>query len=117
MPICPGPCNPGNLIQLPKGKEALLQRYLVGEGEDSIHGDALRSISTMVDERSELAGKRVKDIRFPDDVLLTAIHREKKLIIPKGTTKIKAGDRIQVHFPREAKPALTEFLARQTPKE
>jgi CIC family chloride channel protein len=104
-------------IQLPKGKEEVLQRYLTGEGEETIHGDALRSLSTTVDERSELAGKKVMEVRFPGDVLLTAIYRGKELIIPKGTTKIKAGDRIQVHFPREAKPALTEFLARQTPKE
>ncbi len=104
-------------IQLPKGRESVLQRYLAGEGEETIHGDALRSISTVVDERSELAGKQVKDIRFPDDVLLTAIYREKKLIIPKGTTKVLAGDRIQVHFPREAEENLQDFLARQVPKE
>ncbi len=104
-------------IQLPKGKEGVLQRYLAGEGEDTIHGDALRSISTTVEEGSQLAGKQVKDIRFPDDILLTAIHREKKLIIPKGTTEVLPGDKIQLHFPKEAKPVLQEFLARQVPRE
>jgi CIC family chloride channel protein len=104
-------------IQLPKGKEEVLQRYLAGEGEETIHGDALRSLSTTLDEHSELAGKKVMEIRFPADVLLTAIYRGSELIIPKGTTEIQAGDRIQVHFPREAKEALTEFLARQSPKE
>lgn len=104
-------------IQLPKGRESVLQRYLAGEGEETIHGDALRSMSTIVDDRSELAGKLVKEIRFPDDVLLTAIHREKKLIIPKGTTRVLPGDRIQFHFPKEAKPVLQDFLARQVPKE
>ena len=102
----------------PQGVGAYLDTgHLTGEGEETSHGDALRSLSTTVDERSELAGKKVMEVRFPGDVLLTAIYRGKELIIPKGTTKIKAGDRIQVHFPREAKPALTEFLARQTPKE
>lgn len=45
---------------------------------------------------SELAGKSIKNILWPENCLLVSIKRGEKEIIPKGMTKVLAGDFIYV---------------------
>jgi Trk K+ transport system NAD-binding subunit len=45
---------------------------------------------------SELEGKSIKDILWPENCLLVSIKRGDKEIIPKGKTKVLAGDFIYV---------------------
>jgi hypothetical protein len=43
---------------------------------------------------SSVAGKKIKDIELPREVLLGPVLRGKELIIPDGETEILAGDRV-----------------------
>lgn len=45
-------------------------------------------------EGSSIDGKYIRDIPFPNDILVVGIYRGESQIIPKGDTLIKAGDRI-----------------------
>jgi len=45
-----------------------------------------------VGPRSKIINKKLSEARFPKDALLAAVARGNKVIIPKGDTKIKAGD-------------------------
>lgn len=45
-------------------------------------------------EGSSIDGKYIRDIPFPKDVLVVAIYRGERQLIPRGDTLIKAGDRL-----------------------
>jgi NhaP-type Na+/H+ and K+/H+ antiporter len=47
-------------------------------------------------EGSHIDGKSIREINFPKDVLVTAIYRGERQIIPRGDTMVKSGDRIEV---------------------
>lgn len=45
-------------------------------------------------EGSSIDGKYIRDIPFPKDILVIAVYRGERQLIPRGDTLIKAGDRI-----------------------
>ncbi|WP_119318497.1 ClC family H(+)/Cl(-) exchange transporter [Companilactobacillus formosensis] len=45
-------------------------------------------------EGSSIDGKYIRDIPFPKDILVIAVYRGERQLIPRGDTMIKAGDRI-----------------------
>jgi len=45
-------------------------------------------------EGSSIDGKYIRDIPFPKDILVVAIYRGERQLIPRGDTLIKAGDRL-----------------------
>jgi len=45
-------------------------------------------------EGSSIDGKYIRDIPFPKDILVVAVYRGERQLIPRGDTLIKAGDRI-----------------------
>ena len=55
-------------------------------------GGAIEQI--VVDENSPILNKKLMDIKLPKQVLLGAIVRNEKVIIPDGQTVVKNGDRI-----------------------
>lgn len=55
---------------------------------------ALKEI--MVDEQNAMVGKKVIDLNFPDDALIVIINREGKFLVPRGTTELKAFDKLLV---------------------
>ena len=62
----------------------------------SLSGGKLNLIEMEVDDNSPVVGKKVSEIPLPDNVILTAIYREGKLIVPRGDTEIVANDRVSV---------------------
>ncbi|MDO5601530.1 MAG: TrkA family potassium uptake protein [Oscillospiraceae bacterium] len=40
------------------------------------------------------SGKTLSDLRIPPDVVIVSVYRDDELIIPRGTTRILAGDRV-----------------------
>ncbi|MBC8184002.1 hypothetical protein H8E88_23145 [candidate division KSB1 bacterium] len=48
----------------------------------------------LIEEKSSLVNKKLKDIQLPKNVLLGAVVRENKVIIPDGQTTLKIGDRV-----------------------
>ncbi|MEM3401862.1 MAG: NAD-binding protein [Candidatus Hadarchaeales archaeon] len=51
-----------------------------------------RAVEIVVPETSKVVGRRIRDLSFPVDCVIAAIHRAGKLIIPHGDTVIKPGD-------------------------
>jgi K+/H+ antiporter YhaU regulatory subunit KhtT len=47
-----------------------------------------------VDEKCKIADKKLKQIKFPENVLVGAIVRQGKVIIPDGNTVIRKGDKL-----------------------
>ena len=43
-------------------------------------------------EEGQLAGKKIAEIKWPEDTLINAIYRDGKYMIPSGKTVMKAGD-------------------------
>lgn len=48
----------------------------------------------VIEENSKIIDKKLMEIKFPDNVLLGAIVREGKVIIPDGNTVIQKGDKV-----------------------
>ncbi|RLI79025.1 Trk system potassium transporter TrkA [Archaeoglobales archaeon] len=62
----------------------------------SLSGGRLSLIEMEVNEKSPVVGKKVSEIPLPENIVLTAIYREGKLIVPRGFTEIEANDRISI---------------------
>ncbi|MBI4507481.1 MAG: CBS domain-containing protein, partial [Chloroflexi bacterium] len=60
---------------------------------------------------SELAGRRVRDLRLPPDTVLVAIRRNQQILIPRGDTVLAAGDIVAaITFPQH-EATLRRYLA------
>lgn len=76
--------------------EVLLGR-IVGDNEEDIKNDKIGSmVEIPVEFGSVAAGKKISEISWPEGILVTAIHRGNKDIIPNGSTKIAAGDYLMI---------------------
>ena len=67
-------------------------------------------ITVPVTGESELDGKRICEIKWAEDILVVAIIRNEHEIIPKGNTKIEAGDRITILLPEKKVHIMKESL-------
>nr|WP_272507444.1 ClC family H(+)/Cl(-) exchange transporter [Clostridium aestuarii] len=78
--------------------ESLLERFIKNKGKDEFIGDSKQKIimEYVVTLGSIIEGKQIKDLRWPDRCLLVGIRRGQKELIPKGNTRIYAGDYIIV---------------------
>lgn len=77
--------------------ESLLERILKKEkkAEPEIHAGSQKILSSFVIMAdSVLEGRTVQEITWPDNCLLVALERNGKEMIPKGKTKLMAGDRL-----------------------
>lgn len=76
--------------------ESLLERILhVKKAEPKVYKSG-SIIEIPVEIGSIVAGKRVMDIEWPEGALVVAIHRGQKELVPKGNSKLHAGDFILV---------------------
>lgn len=67
----------------------------------NLNSDFLNRVSKFNDrlelpiyEGSSIDGKYIRDIPFPKEILVVAVYRGERQLIPRGDTLIKAGDRI-----------------------
>ncbi|WP_444659061.1 ClC family H(+)/Cl(-) exchange transporter [Caproiciproducens sp. R2] len=76
--------------------EVLLER-LTDEEEDSAGGKKVGAIIEIpVELGSKVAGKKVKDVGWPEGALIVSLHRGKKELVPNGETQILPGDYLVV---------------------
>lgn len=73
--------------------ESLLGR-IISKGISKYEGRVGKKtlIEMVVQVYSEMENKKIKDISWPENCLLVSIHRGEEEILPKGDTKIFAGD-------------------------
>lgn len=60
------------------------------------HEGNVRVVEVDIGDKHRFVGKQIKDIagELPDDCILVSIRRDRKVIIPHGTTEIRKGDHL-----------------------
>lgn len=61
---------------------------------------------------STLVGQRVSEVPWPRDVVLVAIEREHRLIVPRGSFHLGAGDHLSIFSAPDARTTLEDLLER-----
>lgn len=83
-------------------KENFMTDWLTAKNEQQLKEILLRdecflSLRLKSDHKtSELIGKKVRDLDMPEGSLIAIIHRNGKIIIPKGRTVLKKGDQLTI---------------------
>ncbi len=73
-----------------------------GEHAEAIEAEAL--------ETSEIVGTPLSKVKFPKGAILGGIVRDGEVIIPKGDTIVRAGDRLIIFSLRQSVPRLEKLL-------
>lgn len=61
-----------------------------------LEGAKAEAIEIVVSAKASIIGRKLKDARIPDNILIGALVRGNELIIPDGNTILQAGDRVVV---------------------
>jgi trk system potassium uptake protein TrkA len=69
-------------------------------------------MEVQVDESSRVVGKLVKDLDLPGGAILGSIQRDHAVVIPRGDTRIQAGDHIVVFALPQAVEETAEYFNR-----
>ena len=77
----------------------------------SIKGEQAEVMEAMALETSDIVGKPLKNIHFPDRVLVIAMIRNEDVIIPSGESVIEPEDRIIIFAERRAVAKIEKILA------
>ena len=90
----------------------LLERYVRAQGmQMAIASHVGSGIMELPLEMGAIAdGKRVRDVRWPSGCLIIGLRRGESEIVPRGDTRLRAGDYLVVLFSgeeeREVRPAM-----------
>ncbi|RYG92112.1 Trk system potassium transporter TrkA [Loktanella sp. IMCC34160] len=77
--------------------------YSIGDAEAEV-------IEAQVLSTSPIAGERIRDIPFPEGVLLGAVMKDGKLVKPTGSTRIDEGDVIAIFAMADDVPEVERLL-------
>ena len=77
-----------NILRYIQGSKRIIS-YLLIQGQAEI-------MEIIASEDMKLANTPLKHVKLPDGVLVAAIHRGPKVIIPNGDTKIMANDKVTI---------------------
>ena len=93
-----------SLVEKDKVKApTLLELMALGKTDSEIN-------HILVDGEMPIVGKEIQRLNLPDDILFTAIIREKRIITPKGSTVIEAGDTLYVMNPKQKRKEMKTIL-------
>lgn len=70
------------------------------------------SVEFAVAEGDRIVGLRIRDLELPREAVVNLIVREDQAVPPRGSTRIRAGDRLHVLIRREALPAINHLVER-----
>jgi trk system potassium uptake protein TrkA len=62
----------------------------------SVPGIDAQIIEYIVQGTDKITRKPIKDVHFPRNAIIGAIMHEDRLVIPRGDTRVQAGDRVVV---------------------
>ena len=93
--------------------ESLLERLLKSNKTYETGSDSKTKtiLEIPISLYSEIDGKKIKDLKFPEDCLLVAIRRGEKEIIPRGDTRIYSGDYLNVLVNEDKAAIVNEELS------
>jgi trk system potassium uptake protein TrkA len=94
----------------------------IGLTLESIRGGGVRSVAQLLEDRIEIveaeAAKRsrltdgtLSEVKLPRGVLVAALRRGEKLLVPQGSDRVEAGDRALFITTTEKAPKLADFLS------
>jgi len=69
----------------------------------------VRTLEVEVTPESPVIAKKIREIELPADVLLVAIRRGRKIVVPRGATVLRAGDKISVLVTRALESQVREY--------
>lgn len=93
-----------SLVEKDKAKApTLLELMALGKTDSEIN-------HILVDGEMPIIGKEIQQLNLPDDILFTAIIRERRIITPKGSTVIEAGDTLYVMNPKQKRKEMKTIL-------
>lgn len=70
------------------------------------------SVEFAVMEGDRIVGLRIRDLELPREAVVNLIVREDQAVPPRGSTRVRAGDRLHVLIRREALPAINALVDR-----
>ena len=69
------------------------QRYTAQrERLDAVTPEQVEVSEFMVQENAEIAGKHLREIKFPSDCVVASLRRKNRVLIPRGETVLRSGD-------------------------
>ncbi|MGC8720356.1 MAG: Trk system potassium transporter TrkA [Thermodesulforhabdaceae bacterium] len=77
----------------------------------TLRGEEAEVLEVEAVENSEIVGELLKNIKFPQGVLVLAVMRSKDIVIPTGNTVIHPGDRVIILVERKAIPRIEKQLS------
>ncbi len=73
--------------------------------------DRIEIVEAEAEKGSPLTQGAIRDLKLPRGVLVAALRRGERLLVPRGDDRIEPGDRVLVFTTTETAPKLTEFLS------
>lgn len=92
----------------------LILQYVLGSGVRSaaqLLEDRIEIIEAEVEKKSRLARATLSELKLPRGVLVAALKRGEKLLVPRGSDRAEPGDRVLLITTTENEPKLAEFLS------
>ena len=80
--------------------------------EDNDYVGEADQLTFSVFEGSQMAGKKIKEIAWPDRTLVKVIHRGQKDIIPDGNTQLVVGDLVVLELDENQRGVIYDEVAR-----
>jgi CIC family chloride channel protein len=74
--------------------EALLERDLDKAGQIASPDAHPAIVDFLVEPDSDMDGRRIRDLDMPEGALITGVSRDDSHMVPRGTTRLRAGDMI-----------------------
>jgi trk system potassium uptake protein TrkA len=81
--------------------------------EMSLQNEGAGFVEVELNQDSDLLGKKLKDLRLPKGIIITAIERGDKMIIPRGEDVILSNDKVLIFLMRSLQPELERILGFQ----
>ena len=76
----------------------------------TLKGEQAEVLEAVALETSDIVGKPIKKVAFPDGALLVSVVRKEDIIIPTGNTVVEPGDKVIIFAKRQAVPKIEKLL-------
>jgi cell volume regulation protein A len=76
----------------------------------SLHEVGADIVAFAVEERDRIAGKRVRDLALPEGAVIAMVTRGTRVVPPRGSTRIEAGDHVFFVLDREMRPTVERLF-------
>ena len=77
----------------------------------TLEGTRLHVVDIRVQQGSPAAGRRLRDLQFPPEVLITVVIGREGVHVPDGETVLQVGDEVIAVIPRESDSAVRSMIA------